>query len=270
MKIRLDEILIKKGLVLNIVEARAEIMAGMVFVDGVRSDKAGTLIKEDAKVELRQKCPYVSRGGYKIAGAIQSFGLSVEDKSCLDIGSSTGGFTDCLLKNGAKEVCCVDVGVELAWKLRNDSRVTVMEKTNIRHCTRETFGKEFDFICGDVSFISLKHVFPVAEEVIADDGECVFLVKPQFEAKREQVERGGIVRDFEVHFEVLQKVLEYTNLVCIGVTVSPIKGGEGNVEYLIWLKKDGQKVTIENIREAVDDAKTRYQKNKDMATDGRS
>lgn len=265
MKVRLDEILVKKGLTADITQARAEIMAGMVFVDGVRSDKAGNLIKDDAVVELRKKCPYVSRGGYKIAGAIESFNLSVQDKSCLDIGSSTGGFTDCLLQNGAKDVCCVDVGVELAWKLRNDARVTVMEKTNIRHCTRESFGKTFDFICGDVSFISLKHVFPVAEEVLSEGGECVFLVKPQFEARREQVERGGIVRDFEVHLEVLQKVLEYTNLVCIGVTVSPIKGGEGNVEYLIWLKKEGERVSLENIIEAVNDAKERYQKNTNMA-----
>ena len=261
MRIRLDERVLQLGYANTIIEARAEIMAGRVFVDGVRSDKAGNLIKEDASVELRKKCPYVSRGGYKIAGAIESFALNVTGKNCLDIGSSTGGFTDCFLQNGANSVCCVDVGVELAWKLRNDSRVTVMEKTNIRYCNKDSFGKTFDFICGDLSFISLKHVFPVAQEVLSEDGECVFLVKPQFEAKREQVERGGIVRDFSVHLEVLKKVKKYTDLVCVGVTVSPIKGGEGNIEYLIRLKREGSPITDTDLEVAVNDAKQRYQKN---------
>lgn len=261
MKKRLDELILEKGYAENIQEARAEIMAGRVFVDGVRSDKAGTLIKEDAVIDLRKKCPYVSRGGYKIAGAIDAFDLKVTDLECLDIGSSTGGFTDCLLQSGAKSVCCVDVGVELAWKLRNDFRVRVMEKTNIRYCDEETFGCKFDFICGDLSFISLKHVFPVVEKVLKDDGECVFLVKPQFEAKREEVERGGIVRDWNVHLDVLKRVLTFTQLICIGVVVSPIKGGEGNVEYLIRLKRDGVPVNNEELIKAVEDAKQRYQKN---------
>lgn len=265
MRKRLDERVLELGYASTITEARAEIMAGRIFVDGVRSDKAGNLIKEDAKVDIHKKCPYVSRGGYKIAGAIEDFSLDVSNKSCLDIGSSTGGFTDCLLQNGAKSVCCVDVGVELAWKLRNDPRVTVKEKTNIRYCNKDTFGQTFDFICGDLSFISLKHVFPVAEEVLSTDGECVFLVKPQFEAKREQVERGGIVRDFAVHYEVLQKVITYTNLVCVGVTVSQIKGGEGNIEYLIRLKREGKQIRLEDIEGAVNNAKQRYQKNENLA-----
>ncbi len=265
MRRRLDERVLELGYAETIVEARAEIMAGRIFVDGVRSDKAGNLIKEDSVVEIRKKCPYVSRGGYKIAGAIESFGISVQDKTCLDIGSSTGGFTDCLLQNGAKSVCCVDVGVELAWKLRNDPRVTVMEKTNIRYCDEETFGKKFDFICGDVSFISLKHVFPVAEKVLECDGECVFLVKPQFEAHKDQVERGGIVRSFEVHLEVLRKVLTYTDLICVDAVPSSIKGGEGNIEYLIRLKRSGRKVMDEDLVRVVEDARQRYQKNENLA-----
>lgn len=261
MRVRLDEYLVNIGLVEDITLARAEIMSGRVFVNGVRSDKAGNLIKDDAKVELKQKCPYVSRGGYKIAGAIQGFGLDVLDKVCLDIGSSTGGFTDCLLQNGAKSVCAVDVGVELAWKLRCDERVRVMEKTNIRYCNRETFGCEFDFICGDLSFISLKHVFPVAEEVLGESGECVFLVKPQFEAKREEVGQGGIVRDFAVHLDVLRRVLTFTTLVCVGVLPSPIKGGEGNIEYLIRLKRSGEGVKDEDLIKVVENAREKFQKN---------
>lgn len=260
MRERLDEYLVRAGLVENITLARAEIMSGRVFVNGLRSDKAGNLIKEDAKVELKTKCPYVSRGGYKIEGAIKGFNLSVEGLTCLDIGSSTGGFTDCLLQNGASKVYAVDVGVELAWKLRCDERVVVMEKTNIRHCDKEKFGCEFDFICGDVSFISLKHVFPVAEEVLKDGGECVFLIKPQFEARREEVGQGGIVRDFSVHLDVLKRVMEYTSLVCTGVLPSPIKGGEGNIEYLARFRKTGEGVGEEKFIEAVENARERFQK----------
>ena len=260
MKIRLDERLVQLGLVQDILTARAEIMSGRVFVGGVRSDKAGNLIKEDAVVELKSKCPFVSRGGYKLSGALDEFCIDVTDKVALDIGSSTGGFTDCLLQRGAKKVYAVDVGVELAWKLRNDDRVVVMERTNIRHCGRDTFGTTFDFICGDVSFISLKHVFPVAEEVLSDSGECVFLIKPQFEAKREDVGHGGIVRDFDVHLEVLERVLSYTTLVPVALTVSSIKGGEGNIEYLVRLKRDGEKVTIDEIKRVVEYAKQKWSK----------
>ena len=260
MRIRLDERLVQLGLVSDITTARAEIMSGRVFVGGARSDKAGNLIKDDAIVELKSKCPYVSRGGYKLAGALDEFDISVKDKICLDIGSSTGGFTDCMLQRDASKVYAVDVGVELAWKLRNDPRVVVKEKTNIRHCNFETFGEKFDFICGDVSFISLKHVFPVAEEVLKDDGECVFLIKPQFEAKREDVGHGGIVRDYEVHREVLNRVLTYTNLVAIALTVSSIKGGEGNVEYLARFKRDGVAVTSLDIDKVVEYAKQKYDK----------
>lgn len=260
MRIRLDERLVQLGLVSDITTARAEIMSGRVFVGGVRSDKAGNLIKEDAVVELKTKCPYVSRGGYKIAGALDEFNLSVEGKTCLDIGSSTGGFTDCLLQRGASKVYAVDVGVELAWKLRQDTRVVVMEKTNIRHCNYDTFNTKFDFICGDVSFISLKHVFPVAEEVLSDDGECVFLVKPQFEAKREDVGKGGIVRDFDVHLEVLNRVLGYTSLIPVALTVSSIKGGEGNIEYLAHFKKFGDRVGSQEIERVVEYAKQKWDK----------
>ncbi len=261
MRKRLDELILSLGLVKDITEARAEIMAGRIFVDGVRSDKAGNLIKEDANIEFKQKCPYVSRGGYKIAGAIEGFTLDVKDKKCLDIGSSTGGFTDCLLQNGAKSVCCVDVGVELAWKLRQDERVRVMEKTNIRYCNEDTFGEKYDFICGDLSFISLKHVFPVAESVIEDGGECVFLIKPQFEARREEVGKGGIVRDYGVHLDVLKRMLTFTSLKCIGILPSPIKGGEGNVEYLARFSKCGEPIDEGELIKAVENAKQRYEKN---------
>lgn len=260
MKIRLDERLVQLGLAVDLVTARAEIMSGRVFVGGARSDKAGNLIKEDAVVELKTKCPYVSRGGYKIAGALDEFDISVQDKICLDIGSSTGGFTDCLLQRGAKRVYAVDVGVELAWKLRGDERVVVMEKTNIRHCNYESFNTYFDFICGDVSFISLKHVFPVVEEVLSEEGECVFLIKPQFEAKREDVGRGGIVRDFDVHLEVLERVLGYTRLVPVSLTVSSIKGGEGNIEYLARFKRSGVAVDATTIKKVVEYAKQKWDK----------
>lgn len=260
MRIRLDERLVQLGLVDDLVSARAEIMSGRVFVGGVRSDKAGNLIKDDAVVELKSKCPYVSRGGYKLAGALDEFGVTVQDKVCLDIGSSTGGFTDCLLQRGARKVYAVDVGVELAWKLRGDERVVVMEKTNIRHCNYDSFNTSFDFICGDVSFISLKHVFPVVEEVLADNGECVFLIKPQFEAKREDVGRGGIVRDFDVHLEVLERVLGYTSLVAVELTVSSIKGGEGNIEYLARFKRRGDVLNYNEIKKVVEYAKQKWGK----------
>lgn len=260
MKIRLDEKLIQLGLVDDLTTARAEIMSGRVFVGGVRSDKAGNLVKDDAVIELKSKCPYVSRGGYKLAGALDEFNVSVQDKVCLDIGSSTGGFTDCMLQRGAKRVYAVDVGVELAWKLRGDERVVVMEKTNIRHCNYESFNTRFDFICGDVSFISLKHVFPVAEEVLTELGECVFLIKPQFEAKREDVGRGGIVRDFDVHLEVLKRVLTYTSLVAVELTVSSIKGGEGNVEYLARFKRNGVAIDNNEIERVVEYAKQKWSK----------
>ena len=260
MRIRLDERLVQLGLVDDLVSARAEIMSGRVFVGGVRSDKAGNLIKDDAVVELKSKCPYVSRGGYKLAGALDEFGVTVQDKVCLDIGSSTGGFTDCLLQRGARKVYAVDVGVELAWKLRGDERVVVMEKTNIRHCNYDSFNTSFDFICGDVSFISLKHVFPVVEEVLADNGECVFLIKPQFEAKREDVGRGGIVRAFDVHLEVLERVLGYTSLVAVELTVSSIKGGEGNIEYLARFKRRGDVLNYNEIKKVVEYAKQKWGK----------
>ena len=260
MKIRLDERLVELGLVEDITTARAEIMSGRVFVDGIRSDKAGNLIKIEAKVDLKTKCPYVSRGGYKIAGALDEFGVSVEGLTCLDIGSSTGGFTDCMLQRGASKVYAVDVGVELAWKLRQDERVVVKERTNIRHCNYDTFGTHFDFICGDVSFISLKHVFPVAEEVLSEDGSCVFLIKPQFEAKREDVGHGGIVRDYNVHLEVIKRVLTFTSLIPTALTVSSIKGGEGNVEYLAKFSRTGSKIGDDEIERVVEYAKQKYAK----------
>lgn len=260
MKIRLDERLVELGLVEDITTARAEIMSGRVFVDGIRSDKAGNLIKIEAKVDLKTKCPYVSRGGYKIAGALDEFGVSVEGLTCLDIGSSTGGFTDCMLQRGASKVYAVDVGVELAWKLRQDERVVVKERTNIRHCNYDTFGTHFDFICGDVSFISLKHVFPVAEEVLSEDGSCVFLIKPQFEAKREDVGHGGIVRDYNVHLEVIKRVLTFTSLIPTALTVSSIKGGEGNVEYLAKFSRNGSKIGDDEIERVVEYAKQKYAK----------
>ena len=220
-------------------------MAGVVFIDGVLSDKAGNMVDEDAEIFVKEKtCPYVSRGGLKLEKSMSTFDLSMENKICMDIGASTGGFTDCMLKNGATKVYAVDVGYgQLDYSLRINDKVINMEKCNIRYLDPETIDDPIDFISIDVSFISLKLVFPVATKLLKDDGMLVCLIKPQFEAGREQVGKKGIVRDENVHLEVINKVIQYAldnQLYPCGLTYSPVTGAKGNIEYLLCLSKDPQ------------------------------
>jgi len=243
MKKKLYELLLERGLTATEDEARAIIMSGNVFAGGVKADKAGMLFDEACAIEVRQKeHPYVSRGGLKLARAIEVFGIDIKGKDCIDIGSSTGGFTDCMLQNGAASVAAVDVGVgELAWKLRNDNRVTVMEGVNARYLHLCDVDKLFDAGVTDVSFISLKHIFPTLSELTKPEGVVVTLIKPQFECERKEVGEGGIVTDVLVHKAVICKVREYAEkygLYMIGIDFSPIKGMKGNTEFIAVYTKD--------------------------------
>ena len=236
-KIRIDMLVHQLGLTDSRERARAEIMSGKVFVNGQRVDKPGTPVSEDSKVELRgTSLEFVSRGGLKLQKALRNFGVSPEGKICLDCGASTGGFTDCLLKSGATKVYAVDVGYgQLAWTIRNDPRVVTMERTNIRYVTREQIPDPIDLAAIDVSFISLKIVFPAIRQLLKPEGEMVCLIKPQFEAGRDKVGKKGVVRDKNVHREVLESFLSYAaenGFAVKGLTYSPIKGPEGNIEYL--------------------------------------
>ncbi|BEP29001.1 TlyA family RNA methyltransferase [Helicovermis profundi] len=244
-KIRLDVLLVDKGYFESREKAKRAIMSGIIYIENMKFDKAGTLVKEDSIIDIRgRKLPYVSRGGLKIEKAINDFGLSINDKVCMDIGASTGGFTDCMLQNGARKVFSVDVGYgQLDWKLRNDSRVVNMERTNIRYVTNDTLGEKLDFVSIDVSFISLKLVLPVARKLLKESGDIIFLIKPQFEAGREKVKKNGVVRDIKVHKDVLLKVLTISNELGFNLknlTYSPIKGPKGNIEFLAFcsLKDD--------------------------------
>ncbi|MDE6993075.1 MAG: TlyA family RNA methyltransferase [Lachnospiraceae bacterium] len=243
MKERLDVILVKRGLAPSREKARAILMAGNVFVDGQREDKAGSTFDE-SKIHIEVKgnnLKYVSRGGLKLEKAMEQFPILLEHTVCMDIGASTGGFTDCMLQNGADRVYAVDVGHgQLAWKLRNDERVVCMEKTNFRYVAREDIGQEIDFASVDVSFISLTKILIPARNLLKEQGHMVCLIKPQFEAGREKVGRKGVVRESAVHEEVIRKVTDYADLIgfeVLGLTYSPIKGPEGNIEYLIYLEK---------------------------------
>ena len=241
MKKKLYELLVDKGICETEQAARAEIMAGNVFIKNIRVDKAGTLIDTAADITLKTKeHPYVSRGGLKLEKALKEFSIDCTDIIAMDIGSSAGGFTDCMLQSGAKQVYAVDVGTgELNWKLRNDKRVTVMEGTNARFLTAESVGRKFDLITCDVSFISLKLILPVIKDLLNGGGRAVVLIKPQFGAEREQVETGGIVRDSAVHKEVIDKVKKYASdnkLTVSRVTESPIKGMKGNTEFLALIE----------------------------------
>ena len=254
-KKRLDVILVEKGFFESREKAKASIMAGIVFVDEQKLDKAGDMVSVEAKIEVRGNvCPYVSRGGLKLEKAINEFNIDLTDKVCMDIGASTGGFTDCMLQNGAKKVFSVDVGYgQFAWKLRQDSRVVCMERTNIRYVTKDDIGEELDFASIDVSFISLTKVLPVAFSLTKDNGEVVALIKPQFEAGREQVGKKGVVRDSNVHKEVIEKVIKFSNDIGFGVknlSFSPIKGPEGNIEFLVYLSKtEDNDVNIDKVVE---------------------
>ena len=247
-KKRLDVLLVEQGYAASREKAKAIIMAGSVFINGQREDKAGAAFDEEKIKTLEVKgasIPYVSRGGLKLEKALQVFPLSVAGKVCMDIGASTGGFTDCMLQNGAKKVYAVDVGHgQLAWQLRNDERVVCMERTNFRYITEEDISEKIDFASCDVSFISLTKILLPARNLLQDKGEMVCLIKPQFEAGREKVGKKGVVKDRAVHLEVICKVMDFAadiGFQILGLSFSPIRGPEGNIEYLLHLQKDAEK-----------------------------
>lgn len=244
MKERLDVLLVKQGLAESREKAKAIIMSGNVFVQGQREDKAGAMFDE-SKAEITVKgstLKYVSRGGLKLEKAMECFPISLAGKICMDIGASTGGFTDCMLQNGAVKVYSVDVGHgQLAWKLRNDDRVVCMEKTNFRYMVPEDIEDQLDFASVDVSFISLTKILIPARNLLKENGQMVCLIKPQFEAGKDKVGKKGVVREPKVHLEVIEKVFVFAKLVgfdILGLTYSPIKGPEGNIEYLVFLQKN--------------------------------
>ncbi|ABX42871.1 TlyA family RNA methyltransferase [Lachnoclostridium phytofermentans] len=242
MKERLDVLLVARNLAESREKAKAIIMSGNVYVDGQKEDKAGSMFKPEVSIEVKGTAmKYVSRGGYKLEKAIEEHQLSLEGKVCMDVGSSTGGFTDCMLQNGATKVFAVDVGTnQLAWKLRQDERVISMEKTNIRHVTPEDIKEQVDFVSIDVAFISLTKVLEPVHALMKDGAEIVCLIKPQFEAGREKVGKKGVVREPKVHEEVIEMVMNYANtlgFVLIHLDYSPIRGPEGNIEYLLHMRK---------------------------------
>lgn len=241
-KQRLDQLVFERGLTESRERAKTTIMAGLVLVNGQRVDKPGTAVPEDAVIELKSGgLPYVSRGGLKLEKALKAFGLQPEGLTCIDCGASTGGFTDVLLKNGAKKVFAVDVGYgQLAWSLRCDERVVNMERTNLRLVTPETLGEPVDLAVIDLSFISVRLVLPVVEKLLREDGLVVCLLKPQFEAGREKVGKKGVVREQSTHLEVVQAFLDFApgaGFTVLGLDFSPIRGPEGNIEYLVYLRR---------------------------------
>lgn len=246
MKERLDVMMVNRGLAESREKAKAIIMSGIVYVDNIKEDKAGSTFDEKAQIEVRgNTLKYVSRGGLKLEKAMDCFGVSLAGKVAMDVGSSTGGFTDCMLQNGAVKVYSVDVGHgQLAWKLRNDERVVCMEKTNIRYVTPDDIEDRIAFASIDVSFISLTKVLPPVKELLTDDGEIVCLIKPQFEAGREKVGKKGVVRDQKVHVEVVEMIVDFARQIGfkpLDLSYSPIKGPEGNIEYLLYITKDQTK-----------------------------
>ena len=261
IKERLDVILVDNGLFDTREKAKRNIMAGLIFVDNNRVDKCGEKVNIDAHIEVKGEIlPYVSRGGLKLEKAISELGLKLKGKIAMDVGASTGGFTDCMLQNGAEKVFAIDVGYgQFAWKLRIDPRVVCMERTNIRYVKNEELGIEIDFTSIDVSFISLKLVLPVVKNLLKKDGEILALIKPQFEAGREKVGKKGVIRDTLVHREVISGIVNFASqkgLSLKGLTFSPIKGPEGNIEYLAYFINDSiirdideNKVLIESIVE---------------------
>ena len=262
MKERLDVLLVNLGYAPSREKAKAVIMSGCVYVNGQKEDKAGTMFDTYAAIEVRgNSLKYVSRGGLKLEKAMEEFAIALDQKTCMDVGASTGGFTDCMLQNGAVKVFAVDVGHgQLAWSLRNDPRVICMEKTNIRYVTPEDLGEPVDFSSIDVSFISLTKVLGAIRAYLTDDGEIVALIKPQFEAGREKVGKKGVVREKSTHHEVIEKVTEFAVSIefsVLEITFSPIKGPEGNIEYLVHLKKcpeEEAKIETKELDQVVDEA----------------
>lgn len=261
---RLDQYLFEQGLTESREKARALIMEGSVYRNGQKAEKAGIQVLPADDIELRgKKNPYVSRGGLKLEKALEVFPVSVAGKCCLDIGASTGGFTDCMLQNGAKHVYSVDVGYgQLDWKLRNSPQVTVMERTNFRHATADMFADTIEFFASDVSFISLKHIFPPLVAITAAGAEGVCLIKPQFEAGKESVGKNGVVKDPETHKRVILAVEKYSvecGFSSCGLDYSPVKGPKGNIEFLYWVRRDGLGTTLNP--EAIESIVTASQQN---------
>ena len=263
MKERLDMLLVKRNLVPSREKAKAIIMSGIVYVNGQKEDKAGTMFEDTALIEVRgSTLKYVSRGGLKLEKAMTHFGICLEGKICMDVGASTGGFTDCMLQNGAIKVYAVDVGHgQLDWKLRNDERVICMEKTNIRYVKGEDVADKIQFASIDVSFISLSKVLEPVKELLTDDAQVVCLIKPQFEAGREKVGKKWVVREKDTHLEVIEKVMAFAQSIDFGIQnleFSPIKGPEGNIEYLLHLQNHpeqyGQTKGEVNLLEVVEEA----------------
>lgn len=255
-KERLDVLLVERGFFNSRENAKRHIMAGIILVDNMPVDKPGTKVYIDSELRIKGKImPYVGRGGYKLEKALESFNIDLNNSVMMDIGASTGGFTDCALQKGARKVFAVDVGTnQLDWKLRSDCRVVNMEKTNIKEVTLERIGEKVDFISTDISFISVLKIIPAVNLILKDDGNLVILIKPQFEAGKEKVQKGGIVKDSQVHRDVILKVLEKfeeSGLYTWGLTYSPIKGGSGNIEFLAWLRKnqcsDINNKSVENV-----------------------
>lgn len=243
-KVRLDQLVFDLGLTESRERAKTTVMSGLVFVDGKRIDKPGTQVSPDSKIEVKGSAiPYVSRGGLKLEKALKVFHIDPTGMHCIDCGASTGGFTDVLLKNGAEKAFAVDVGYgQLAWSLRQDERVVNMERTNIRHISPEQIPEALDLAVADLSFISLKLVLPAISSVLKDKAELVCLIKPQFEAGKDEVGKKGVVRDESVHLAVIESILDFVptiGLTVLGLDYSPIKGPEGNIEYLCYMKKGG-------------------------------
>lgn len=244
-KERLDVLLVERNLAESRERAKITIMEGLVLVNGQKVDKAGTMVKPDAEIRiLGNTLPYVSRGGLKLEKALKTFPITLEGKVMADIGASTGGFTDCSLQNGASKVYAIDVGYgQLAWKLRQDARVINMERTNVRYVTKEDVGELIDFASIDVAFISLTKVLGPVKELLKPAGELVALIKPQFEAGRENVGKKGVVKDPKIHEKVIEEVISFAKeigFVICGLTYSPVKGPEGNIEYLMWASNDSE------------------------------
>ncbi len=259
MKSRLDKLIYDRQLADSREKAKALIMAGKVFVNKVKIDKPGTLVDESYPITITgEKCPYVSRGGFKLEKALHSFSISLKDKVVADIGASTGGFTDCALQHGAKKVYAVDVGYgQLDWVLRNHPQVVSMERTNARYLKNDDFEDAIEFVTIDVAFISLTKILPAVTSFLKENnGEVVALIKPQFEAGREKIGKKGVVKDKEVHKEVIRNIIDFSlskQFVIKGLTFSPIKGPEGNIEYLLWLKNNGESIDYD-IGKTVDQA----------------
>nr|WP_302708657.1 TlyA family RNA methyltransferase [uncultured Dialister sp.] len=262
-KERLDVLLVEQGFFESRENAKRHIMEGIILVNDVPVDKAGTKVPVDARLRIKgHVMPYVGRGGYKLEKALKTFSIDLKGKVMADIGASTGGFTDCALQNGAARVFAIDVGTnQLDWKLRSNPQVVNMEKTNIKVVTKDLLGEMVDFISTDVSFISVTKIIPAVHSILKDDGSLVILIKPQFEAGREKVGKGGIVKDPKVHAEVIEDTLAAfaeEHLYCHGLTYSPIKGGSGNIEFLAWLKNEmpDKDITSADVEKVVEEAHT--------------